>query len=275
MSLGKDQVAFLGHIVSLSGIIPNPEMVKAVVTAARPHDLHTVRAFLGLTSYFRRYITGYAAISAPIERLKGNGAAFVWSEDCEAAFLQLKRRLVEPPILAYPNFSKRFKLYVDFSRLAVGGCLMQSVNGRDRVIAYASKLLVGSERNCINKQDGTSEIECWGIVWATRNFRCYLNRLELDLYTDHKALTWVFNETNSTSNAKLARWAMELCQLLFKIFRKHGVTMGHVDGLSRLHTRLTSAASQSGSFGVEPTTKSDGSIKSGRARFQTRMQCII
>ncbi|KAE9338447.1 hypothetical protein PF008_g12056 [Phytophthora fragariae] len=214
---GRDQVAFLGRIVTPSGILPNPEKVKAVMNVARPHDLHTVRAFLGLTSYFRRYIPGYAAISAPIEKLKMKGVEFDWNEDCEAAFLQLKRRVVEPPILAYPDPAKRFKLFVDSSRLAVGACLMQSVDGHDRVIAYASKLLVGSERNWINKQDGVSEIECWGIVWATRKFRCYLDRREFDLYTDHKALTWVFNEGNRTSNAKLARWTMELSQLRFKV----------------------------------------------------------
>ncbi|KAE8909760.1 hypothetical protein PF001_g4671 [Phytophthora fragariae] len=240
---GRDQVAFLGHIVTLSGILPNPEKVKAVMNVARPHDLHTVRAFLGLTSYFRRYIPGYAAISAPIEKLKMKGVEFAWNEDCEAAFLQLKRRLVEPPILAYPDPAKRFKLFVDSSRLAVGAYLMQSVDGRDRVIAYASKLLVGSERNWINKQDGVSVIECWGIVWATRKFRCYLDRRELDLYTDHKALTWVFNEGNRTSNAKLARWAMELSQLRFKVYHKPGTSMGHVNGLSRLYSQTICAVS--------------------------------
>ncbi|KAE8876517.1 hypothetical protein PF010_g15789 [Phytophthora fragariae] len=72
---GRAQVAFLGHIVTPSGILPNPEKVKSVMNVKRPHDLHTVRAFLGLTSYFRRYIPGYAGISAPIERLKLKGAA--------------------------------------------------------------------------------------------------------------------------------------------------------------------------------------------------------
>ncbi|OWZ04432.1 hypothetical protein PHMEG_00023673 [Phytophthora megakarya] len=95
---GRDRVAFLGHILTPSSILPNPEKV-----------------FLGLTSYFRRYIPGYTGISTPIERLKVKGAAFVWTSDWEAAFLQLKRRLIEPPILIYPDFSKRFKLYVDSS----------------------------------------------------------------------------------------------------------------------------------------------------------------
>ncbi|KAE9092323.1 hypothetical protein PF010_g17851 [Phytophthora fragariae] len=242
---GRDQVAFLGHIVTPSGILPNPEKVKAVMNVKRPHDLHTVRAFLGLTSYFRRYIPGYAAISAPIERLKAKGVLFNWDDDCEAAFVQLKRKLVEPPILVYPDFSKRFKLYVDSSKLAVGACLMQTVDGREREVAYASKLLVGSEKNWINKQDGTSEIECWGIVWATQKFRCYLDRRGFDLDTDHKALTCVFSETNRTSNAKLTRWALELSQLRFKVYHKAGTSMGHVDGLSRLYSDTVCALSMS------------------------------
>ncbi|KAE8876932.1 hypothetical protein PF003_g38990 [Phytophthora fragariae] len=232
---------------------------------ARPHDLHTVRAFLGLTSYFRRYITGYAAISAPIERLKVKGTDFAWNADCEAAFLQLKRRLVEPPILVYPDFSKRFKLYVDSSRLAVGACLMQTVDGRERVVAYASKLLVGSERNWINKTDGTSEIEYWGIVWATRKFRCYLDRTEFDHFTDHKALTWVFSEGNRTTNAKLARWAMELSQLRFKVYHKPGTSMGHADGLSRLHSETICALTISDLLNDDSTPPSEGSVPVGEA----------
>ncbi|KAG3074110.1 hypothetical protein PI124_g21366 [Phytophthora idaei] len=61
---GRDQVAFLGHLVTPTGILPNPEKSKAVMNIERPHDLHTVRAFLGLTSFFRRYIPGFAAIVA-------------------------------------------------------------------------------------------------------------------------------------------------------------------------------------------------------------------
>lgn len=190
---GREQVACLGQIVTPSVILPNPEKVKAVMNISRPHDLHTVRAFLGLTRYFRRYIPGYAAVSAPIERLKQKGVQFEWTEDYEAAFRQLKRRLMKPPILVYPDFNKRFKLYVDSSHLAVGACLMQEVDGKDRAVAYESKLLVGSERNWITKENGTSEIECWGVIWATRKFRCYLDKREFDLFTDHKALTWIFS----------------------------------------------------------------------------------
>ncbi|POM70629.1 Reverse transcriptase-rnase h-integrase [Phytophthora palmivora] len=113
----------------------------------RPHDVQTVRAFLGLASYFRCYIPGYATISALIERLKAKAEA----------------NLVEPPILVHPDFNKRFKVYVDSSKCAVGSYLMQTIDGRERAIAYASKLLIGYEKNWICKRDGTSKIESFGL----------------------------------------------------------------------------------------------------------------
>ncbi|KAE8970869.1 hypothetical protein PF010_g26693 [Phytophthora fragariae] len=238
---GRSQVAFLGHIVTPTGILPNPEKVKAVMNVQRPRDVHDIRSFLGLTSYFRRYIPGYALISTPLERLKVKDAPFLWMEDCEIAFRQLKRALVRPPILVYPDMKKRFKLYVDSSRYAVGACLMQEVKGRNRVVAYVSKLLTGSQKNWISNQNGISEIECWSIVWTTRKFRCYLDKREFDLFTDHQALTWVLSPGNRSSNPKQARWAMKLSNLQFKVFHKPGTTMGHVDGLSRLPMTIVNA----------------------------------
>ncbi|KAG3147717.1 hypothetical protein PI126_g12774 [Phytophthora idaei] len=118
---------------------------------------------------------------------------------------------------------------------------MQEVDKRDRAIAYASKILVGSQRNWVNKTSGTTEFECWGTVWATRKFRCYLEHAELDLFTDHQALMWIFGENTRTSNAKLARWAMELSQLRFKVHHRPGTSMGHADGLSRFYHRPDSS----------------------------------
>ncbi|KAG2944157.1 hypothetical protein PC117_g9167 [Phytophthora cactorum] len=126
---GRSQVAFLGHIVTPSGILPNPEKVKAVMNVLRPRGLTGIRSFLDLTSYFRRYIPGYALISAPLELLKVKDTPFEWNEGCGSAFRQLKRALMKPPILVYPDAKRRFKLYADSPRYAVGACLMQEVDG--------------------------------------------------------------------------------------------------------------------------------------------------
>ncbi|OWY95868.1 LOW QUALITY PROTEIN: Retrovirus-related Pol Polyprotein from transposon 412 [Phytophthora megakarya] len=211
----RDQVAFLGYIVTPTGILPNPEKVKALMNVQKPHDLHTLRAFLGLTSYFRRYIPGFAAIAAPLERLKQKDVAFHWDGDStETGLSRLYKKI------------QVVRRLIPFSRGSVSDV---EVDGRDRAVAYASKMLTGSQRNWIDKTSGTTEIECWGI--ATRKFRCYLDHNKFDLYTDHQALT----ENARTTNAKLVRWAMELSQLRFKIHHKPGTSMGHADGLSRLN----------------------------------------
>ncbi|OWZ06357.1 Gag-pol fusion protein [Phytophthora megakarya] len=141
-----------------SGILPNHEKVKAVMNVQQPRDLHEIRSFLVTFGGTYRY----ASISASLERLKVKNTPFVWNDDCESGYLPLKRPLMKPPILIYPNLNKRFSLYVDSSRYAVGACLMQQVNDRNRVVAYASKLLTGSQKNWITKVDGISEIACWG-----------------------------------------------------------------------------------------------------------------
>ncbi|OWZ08077.1 Retrovirus-related Pol Polyprotein from transposon 412 [Phytophthora megakarya] len=217
---GRNPVAFLDHIVTPSGILTNPEKVKAVMNVARPHALHMVRAFLDLTSCFRRYIPGFGTIAAPLERLKERGTVFRWNEDCEVAFNQLQRSL-------------RFKLYGDLSYLAVGACLMQEVDDRDRAVAFASKMFVDSQRHLIDKTNGITEIECWGVAWSTRKFRWFLDHSEFNLVTDHQALTGIFSENTRSTIAKLARWAMELSQLRCKIHHRAGTLMGHADGLSR------------------------------------------
>ncbi|KAE9343021.1 hypothetical protein PF008_g9891 [Phytophthora fragariae] len=94
---------------------------------------------------------------------------------------------------------------------------------------------------------------------------CYLDRTEFDLFTDHKALIWVFSEGNRTMNAKLARWAMELSQLRFKVYHKPGTSMGHADGLSRLHSETICALTISDLLNEDSTPLSEGLIPVGEA----------
>ncbi|KAH9078216.1 hypothetical protein Ae201684P_019721 [Aphanomyces euteiches] len=145
---GKTSVAFLGHIV----------------LKIRPlRNVAEVRAFLGLAGYFRRFIKGFAAISRPLEKLK-TAEVFQWTHECDEALNILKRKLVSPPILAYPDFDKPFFFLVDACPVAVGAVLMQRQDNRDRVIAYASQALDATQQKWIHKKDGISEIECYGIV---------------------------------------------------------------------------------------------------------------
>ncbi|KAH9108153.1 hypothetical protein LEN26_005327 [Aphanomyces euteiches] len=230
---GKSSVAFLGHIVTPAGILPNPEKVKSVLKIKALHNVAEVRAFLGLAGYFRRFIKGFAAIANPLEQLK-TATSFQWTEDCKRSLDILKRKLASPPILAYPDFDQPFIIYVDACPIAVGAVLMQLRDKKERVIAYASQALDATQRRWINKKEGTSEIEFYGLVWATAKFRPYIDKRHFTIYTDHAALVWLFKVESKSGNSKLARWAVQLQALDFTVQHRPGRSMGCDDGLSRL-----------------------------------------
>ncbi|KAH9078114.1 hypothetical protein Ae201684P_019215 [Aphanomyces euteiches] len=230
---GRSSVPFLGHIVTPAGLLPNPEKIKSVLRIKLLKDVAEVRAFLGLAGYFRRFVIDFAEIAAPLTALL-SADPFTWTPECDRALDTLKRRLVSPPVLAHPDFDLPFSIWVDASHIAVGAVLMQKQQGKNRVIAYASQSLSKAQAKWINKDSGISEIECYGVVWATRKFRPYIDRRHFTVYTDHEALTWLFNTGTRSGNHKLARWAMELQGLDYTVVHKPGELNGAAHGLSRL-----------------------------------------
>ena len=109
------EVSYLGHRVTEEGLLPDPSLLAAIRDIPPPTTATEVRSFLGLAGYYRRYVKGFAAIAAPLHALTRKDAVFHWSEDCQAAFDQLKTRLTKSPITAFPDFSQEFRLYTDAS----------------------------------------------------------------------------------------------------------------------------------------------------------------
>ncbi|KAL7863452.1 hypothetical protein SRHO_G00124360 [Serrasalmus rhombeus] len=115
---------------------PDPSNTEKVASWPVPHSATEVRAFLGLCSYYRRFIKYFSHIAEP--RLTHKGVPFEWSLAADEAFKALKHALTSPPILAFPNLSAPFLLYTDASLHAIGCVLSQKVVGKEHVIAYAS-----------------------------------------------------------------------------------------------------------------------------------------
>ena len=138
----KQELEYLGHIVSRDGLKTNPKLVAAVWEFPAPQTVHDVRRFLGLASYYRRLIARFSRIARPLHQLTGKGAEFVWSSECGRAFMELKEKLTSAPVLAYPDFDKDFSLETDASVLGVGAVLSQHQEDRRlHPIAYASRAL--------------------------------------------------------------------------------------------------------------------------------------
>ena len=135
-------VEYLGHLITPGGVRPNPERVSAVKEFPKPTSIHEVRQFLGLTSYYRRFVRNFARVAQPLHALTRKGALFDWSPECEAAFCSLKRLLISAPILCYPNFDKDFRLETDASVKGLGAVLsQQQTDQKYHPVAYVGPSL--------------------------------------------------------------------------------------------------------------------------------------
>ena len=143
----QSQVKYLGHVVSAKGICPDPEKIKAIEEFPAPQNVKSVRSFLGLCNYYRRFVQDFAQIAAPLNKLTRKNVPFRWDDKCAQAFSKLKHALTSAPILAYPDFTKPFELYVDASLDGIGMCLGQHQNGKEVAIAYAGRDFTAAERN--------------------------------------------------------------------------------------------------------------------------------
>jgi hypothetical protein len=107
-------VAYLGHVISKEGVVMDLEKVCAVLDWPVPESVHAVRAFLGLASYYRRFIRDYSTLAAPLTKLTKKGG-FRWDEEAEAAFRELQRALTTAPVLQLPDFANDFIAECDTS----------------------------------------------------------------------------------------------------------------------------------------------------------------
>lgn len=206
-----ETVPYLGHVVSPEGIKPDLEKTDKVKRYPVPTDTSQLRQFLGLTSYYRRFICGFSKIAAPLNDLKKD-VPFQWTSACERAFQQLKNSLVSSPVLAYPcfNSSDPLVLETDASVRGLGAVLSQcQEDEKVHPIAYASRSLNVHEKNY-----GITELETLGLVWAARLFRPYLLDHHCIVYTDHAACTSLLNCKHPS--AKLARWAPSSRSLILR-----------------------------------------------------------
>lgn len=224
----RDEVPFLGHVISTKGVRPDPAKVEKVRSYPPPTDVTKVRQFLGLASYYRRFIPAFAEVSAPLRALMKKNALFVWTSACDTAFGELKRLLTCAPVLAYPRFGpgQSFVLETDASGVGLGAVLSQQHDGVIHPVAYASRSLDKHERNY-----GISELETLGLVWAVRYFRPYLLGHPCVVYTDHAACLSILN--TARPSGKLARWALTIQEMDLTIKHKAGKQNANADALSR------------------------------------------
>ena len=219
-------ITFLGHVVSEKGVSTDPSKIVAVQEWPIPINVTEVRSFIGLCSYYRRFVQDFAAVAGPLHALTGKRVPFKWTTACQEAFEELKNRLTSAPILAMPQDDQPYRLDTDASNDAIGAVLSQVQDGQERVVAYASRLLNKSEKNyCVTRR------ELLAVVFFIKQFRNYLLGRKFLIRTDHAALRWLRNMAEPIGQQ--ARWLASMEEYEFDIEHRPGKKHANADAMSR------------------------------------------
>ena len=234
----KEEIEFLGHVVSKEGIATNPSKVQAIQDWPIPKTVYDIKSFTGFVGYYRKFIPNFSKIARPLNDLldgkvnskRANKKQFIeWGSKQQEAFDTLKEALMSTPVLGYPNYEKPFILHTDASLEGLGAVLYQEDDkGIKRVISYASRSLSKSEKNY-----PAHKLEFLALKWAvSEKFKNYLYGRKFEVFTDNNPLTYIL--TSAKLDATTQRWIAGLASFHFSLSYKSGKSNTEVDALSRI-----------------------------------------
>ena len=224
--LFQRRIKCLGHVVSEHGIEADPDKIEVVKAWPVPTNTKEVRSFLGLCTYYRRFVPSFARIAWPLHQLTEKGKNFLWTEECDKAFRCLQEALTSTPVLAYPTPDGPFTLDTDASDVGIGAVLSQEQNGEEHVIAYFSRTSEKPERSY-----RVTRRELLAVVKAIEHFHVYLYGPKFAVRTDHSALQWLLRFRNP--DGQIAGWLEKLQQYDLTTQHRPGKSHQNADTLSR------------------------------------------
>ena len=236
------EAEYLGHIVSREGLKMDPKKIE-VVRDWDTQDMSTVtkvRSFLGMCSYYRRFIEGFSRIATPLTDLTKNGVDVEkesQTPECRRAMLLLIKAITSEPVMSTPRFDRPFIVKTDAAnKEGLGGVLGQLDNeGREKVVAYHGRRLNKHERNYT-----VTEIELLAAVDSIKHWRPYLWGRAFKLVVDHSALRWLHTMRDTMEGgpaSRLMRWILKLSEYRFHVEHKPGALHKDADCISRLVKR--------------------------------------
>lgn len=227
-TFGQTEIEYLGYCANASGIRPGKRHLEAIQNYPIPKNTKQVHSCHGLFSVFRRFVPNFSTIAFPLKELLKKDTPFKFTEECREAFLTLRQKLIEPPILSIFDPLRPTELHCDASARGFGAAVLQKQDDtKFHPIAYFTKATSVSEAKL-----HSYELETLAIVYALKRFKTYFDQRPFKIITDCDALTRTL--ANETGSSKIDRWALFLEKFNYTVQHRPGKTMGLVDALSRI-----------------------------------------
>ena len=189
----RQQVTYLGHVISAEGLKPSEERVDAIVKIPTPENIKQLESFIGKLNYYGKFLPSFSTTCAPLNRLRRQDVEWDWSAECDQAFRQLKEMLPQKTRLVHYDPTRPITLAADASSYGIGAVISQCApDGTEEPIAFASKTLTSTEKNY-----SQVEKEALSIIFGVRKFHQYLSGRHFQFATDHKPLLAIFSPDKS------------------------------------------------------------------------------
>ena len=264
MPILREKVKYLGHVCTEQGLEPSTEHKEAIAKMPYPAYLDrtinvtSLRSFIGMVKYLRRYIKDCAKFCSVLNELLCNDSDLVWKKQHQDAWDELVKAVVENVGIHHPNYHHPIYVCTDGSKMGIGGYLYQAIDGEERIISFYSRSTTKAER----KWD-TRDLEVLAIISTLEHYRPVIDGQRLRLITDHKNLKWLLDQKNPSG--RLGRWVLRLSEFDFELEYRKGSRMQVADCLSRNSQRDSewrdddeempaNAINSEGLFGVQPQT---------------------
>lgn len=230
-SFFQTKISYLGYLVSHKKIAKDPKKVEAILEAPRPTDERQVKTFLGLITYYSKFIPNHSTLTAPIRRLLTTNSKFFWSTECELAFIKLKNIIASNQTLVPYDPDLPVVVACDASPVGISAVMSHMVNGEEKPICFVSRSLSKAEQNY-----SQLDREALAIVFALDRLYTYLYGRKFTLITDNRPISRIFHHHANIppiTAARLMRYAAYLSNFNYEIVHKSGEQNANADYFSR------------------------------------------
>ena len=258
---GYGTLEVLGHVVTPQGRKPVQSIVDAIVAAPAPKDVHEVRSFTGMTTYYKRHIRSYSQKAKALFELLRKDKPWQWGPRQQAAFEALKRALTDAPVLAHPDNTKPFICDPDASKHAIGGVIGQTDDkGAEHPVIFYSRTMRPAELNySVTEKEGLAATEL-----VSKHRAMMLGTPKLTIRTDHQPLKALL--TDKEANGRIARWIMKLHEFPYEVVYREGEKHVNADAMTRppigrKSEERKASKEQESSMELEPGTETIAAAK--------------